>query len=65
MFSDVQSIDFTSLETTSQEGKTATVAFQTTSHRTSVTESCSGSANLVADKSGGWLVDQLVGINCS
>jgi serine/threonine protein kinase len=64
VFSDVERVDFTSLETTSQSSSAATVEFSTVSHRTSVTEQCTGSANLVREGNS-WLLDELVGINCS
>lgn len=60
---DDRSITFDKATVTNRTASSATVAVQTTSVRTTGTESCTGNVDLV--KSGGsWQLDQ-IGINCS
>ena len=61
-FSDVQRITFSRSEVTSQTGDSASVAFATTSERTSRTDRCTGTAALLRDI--GWKIDRL-GVSCS
>jgi len=61
-FSTLESIEFTSLETTSATADAAEIAFSTVATHTGFTDTCTGTAALVND--GEWLVDDL-GVDCS
>ena len=61
-FSTLESIEFTSLDTTTATADAAEVAFSTVATHTGFTDTCTGTAALVND--GQWLVDDL-GVDCS
>jgi serine/threonine protein kinase len=62
-FSTLESIEFTSLDTTSESGDTAEVSFSTVATHTDHTDTCSGTATLVRGSSG-WLLDN-PGVDCT
>jgi serine/threonine-protein kinase len=61
--SDLESVTFTRLDTTSQTGDSATVEFEDLADHGTYTDHCSGSFGLV--RSGGsWLLDDLQSVTC-
>jgi eukaryotic-like serine/threonine-protein kinase len=62
-FSTLESIDFTSLQTTSEGADSAEVAFSTVATHTDFVDTCSGTATLVRGTDG-WLLDD-PGVSCT
>jgi tRNA A-37 threonylcarbamoyl transferase component Bud32 len=61
--STLQSIEFPSLDVTSETGSSASVSFSTIATHTGFVDHCTGSMSLVASD-GGWLIDQAQDISC-
>jgi eukaryotic-like serine/threonine-protein kinase len=61
--SDLESVEFSQLETTSETGDTATVTFADTATHADYVDHCTGTFRLVAG-SKGWLLDYAEGIVC-
>jgi len=61
--STLESIEFPTIEVTSESGSSATVSFSTVATHTSFTDRCTGSMSLVAS-GGTWLIDQARDITC-
>ena len=62
--STLQSIEFRSIDVTSESGSNATVSFSTVATHTSFVDRCTGSMTLVAS-SGTWLIDRAQNISCA
>jgi predicted Ser/Thr protein kinase len=63
VFDTLESIEFTSLDTTSRSGDTAQLEFATVATHTDRTERCTGTAIAIAS-GGRWLVDSIDGVSC-
>ena len=63
VFDTLESIEFTSLDTTSKSGESAQLEFATVATHTDRTERCTGTAIAIAS-GGGWLVDSIDGVSC-
>jgi hypothetical protein len=63
VFDTLESIEFTSLDTTSKSGDSAQIEFATVATHTDRTERCTGTAIAIAS-GGRWLVDSIDGVSC-
>jgi eukaryotic-like serine/threonine-protein kinase len=63
VFDTLESIEFTSLDTTSKSGDSAQLEFATVATHTDRTERCTGTAIAIAS-GGAWLVDSIDGVSC-
>jgi predicted Ser/Thr protein kinase len=63
VFDTLESIEFTSLDTTSKSGDSAQLEFATVATHTDRTERCTGTAIAIAS-GGRWLVDSIDGVSC-
>ena len=63
VFDTLESIEFTSLDTTWKSGDSAQLEFATLATHTDRTERCTGTA-IAIGSGGGWLVDSIDGVSC-
>ena len=61
--STLESIDFPSIDVTSESGSNASVSFSTVATHTSFVDRCTGTMSLVA-ANGGWVIDNAQDISC-
>ena len=59
----LESIEFTSLETTSETSDSAEVSFSTIASHSGFTDTCTGAVTLVSGGDG-WLLEDPVAIDC-